>query len=179
MHQMAASGRQIFKGRIIELRVEDVTLPNGRTISLELVHHPGAAAVVAVDADGAVPLLHQFRHAAGGYLWEVPAGTLAPGESAEACARRELCEETGLVAAEWTALGSIVTTPGFCDERIHLFLARVLTDAAQALDDDEVLTVTRVPFARALEMVVEGAIEDAKSIAALTRAAACLNPGSR
>jgi len=118
-----------------------------------------------------VVLIRQWRHAAGGYIWEVPAGTLARGEAPDVCARRELTEETGLVAADWTALGSILTTPGFCDERIHLFLARGLTVTTQQLDDDEVLTVNRVPLARALEMVRSGVIEDAKSIAALHRAA--------
>jgi ADP-ribose diphosphatase len=169
-----SAARQIYKGRVVDLRLEEVTLPNGQSITLEVVHHPGAAAIVAVDAQGAVALIHQLRHAAGGYIWEVPAGTLAHGEAPEACARRELREETGLVAAEWTALGSILTTPGFCDERIHLFLARTLSDAAQELDHDEVLTVSRVPLPRALAMVRNGEIEDAKSIAALHRAAAVL-----
>jgi ADP-ribose pyrophosphatase len=171
---MSAARRELYKGRIIELHLEDVALPNGRTVTLEIVHHPGAAAIVAIDADGSVPLLHQYRHAVGGYIWEVPAGTLGAGEAPEACARRELREETGLVAAEWTALGTVVTTPGFCDERIHLFLARQLSEAPQQLDDDEVLTVTRFPLARALEMIRDGRIEDAKSIAALARAAARL-----
>src|SRR5215470_19402345 len=116
-----------------------------------MVHHPGAAAIVAVDAGGEVTLLRQLRHAAGGFIWEVPAGTLAPGEAPAACARRELREEAGLLAGQWTALGSILTTPGFCDERIHLFLARRLSEAVQSLDPDEVLTVTRVPLRRALE----------------------------
>jgi len=171
---MSATTREVYRGRIIELRVDEVTLPNGHRATLEIVHHPGAAAIVAVDATGAVPLLRQYRHAVGGYIWEVPAGTLGPGEAPEACARRELREETGLSAAQWTALGSIVTTPGFCDERIHLFLARELREAEQALDSDEVLSVQQVPLARALDMVRDGTIEDAKSIAALTRAAALL-----
>lgn len=166
--------RQIYKGRIVDLRIEDVRLPNGQAVALEVIHHPGASAIVAVDDRTEVALIRQFRHAVGGFIWEVPAGTLAPGETPEACAQRELREEAGLVAAQWTALGSIVTTPGFCDERIHLFLARVLSDAAQALDDDEVLTVSRVPLSRALTMVRSGEIEDAKSIAALYRAAAAL-----
>jgi ADP-ribose diphosphatase len=166
--------RQIYKGRIVDLRLEDVDLPNGQSVTLEVVHHPGAAAVVAVDAHDAVTLIRQFRHAAGGFIWEVPAGTLDPGEAPEACARRELREETGLTATAWTALGSVLTTPGFCDERIHLFLARDLADAAQALDHDEVLTVSRVPLRHALEMVRSGEIEDAKSIAALHRAALAL-----
>jgi len=151
-----------------------VHLPNGRTVSLEVIHHPGAAAIVAVDDRDEVALIRQFRHAVGGFIWEVPAGTLAPGEAPHACAQRELREETGLVAAQWTALGSLVTTPGFCYERIHLFLARALSDAAQALDHDEVLTVSRLPLSRALAMVHGGEIEDAKSIVALYRAAATL-----
>src|SRR5215470_17350025 len=127
MSQGTAS-RQIYKGRIVDLRLEDVTLPNRMTITLETIRHPGAAAVVALDDQGAVTLIHQFRHAAGGFIWEIPAGTLAPGEAPAACARRELREEAGLLATQWTALGSILTTPGFCDERIHLFLARRLSE---------------------------------------------------
>jgi ADP-ribose pyrophosphatase len=165
---------EIFRGRIITVRQDDVTLPNGGRAILDIVHHPGAAAVVAVDADGTVALLRQYRHAVGGYIWEVPAGTLGEAEAPADCARRELEEETGLVAQRWTPLGSIVTTPGFCDERIHLFLARELRTTAAALEDDEILTVSRVPLARALGMVARGEIEDAKSIAALHRADAAL-----
>jgi ADP-ribose pyrophosphatase len=166
---------EIFRGRIITLRQDQVTLPSGHQITLDIVHHPGAAAVVAIDADNAVVLVRQFRHAAGGFIWEVPAGTLGDGEAPDVCARRELEEETGLVAAQWAPLGSIVTTPGFCDERIHLFLARELRETKAALDDDEVLTVSRIPLARAFEMVRQGEIEDAKSIAALHLAQAVLD----
>jgi ADP-ribose pyrophosphatase len=168
------SVQQIYKGRIVDLRLEDVDLPGGRSVKLEVVHHPGAAAIVAVDDRNEVVVIRQLRHAAGGFIWEVPAGTLAPGEAPAACARRELREEAGLLAGQWTALGSILTTPGFCDERIHLFLARGLSESAQQLDDDEVLDVGRIPMRRALEMVQDGAIEDAKSIAALYRAAVAL-----
>ena len=162
----------MYDGRIVKLFLEDVTLPNGARMTLEVIHHPGAAAIVAIDADDRVALLRQYRHAAGGYIWEVPAGTLAPGEAPADCARRELREETGLDGQQWTALGSILTTPGFCDERIHLFLAHDLVECAAQLDADEVLTVSRIPFAQALAMIATGAIEDAKSIAALHRAAA-------
>src|SRR5689334_1526730 len=141
---------EIFRGRIITLRQEHVTLPTGGQVTLEIVHHPGAAAIVAVDDDGTVALIRQYRHAAGGFIWEVPAGTLGVNEPPADCARRELEEETGLVAAQWTALGSILTTPGFCDERIHLFLARGLRETKASLEDDEVLTVSRVPMAQAL-----------------------------
>jgi len=166
--------REIYRGRIITVCQEDVRLPNGGQVTLDIVHHPGAAAVVAVDADETVTLLRQLRHAAGGEIWEIPAGTLRAGEDPADCARRELTEETGLIAADWTALGSILTTPGFCDERIHLFLARALTAGAQQLDDDEVLTVERLPLRRALAMIADGAIADAKSIAGLHLAAQAL-----
>lgn len=163
-------GRVIYTGRIIELRQEDVTLPGGKRVTLDIVHHPGAAAIVAVDDQQQVILLRQYRHAANGFIWEVPAGTLGKGEEPAACAARELEEETGLVAKDWTPLGSVLTSPGFCDERIHLFLARQLSSTAQALDQDEVLTVERFPIARVLAMIDSGEIEDAKSIAALHRA---------
>src|SRR5262249_20794983 len=150
--------RQIYKGRIVDLRLEEVTLPNNVTTTLEMVRHPGAAAIVALDNAGDVTLVRQYRHAAGGFIWEIPAGTLDAGEDAPACAARELREEAGLVAAELVHLGSILTAPGFCDERIHLFLARGLTAGAQALDDDEVLSVTRVALAQALNMIRSGEI---------------------
>ena len=169
--------QSIYKGRIVDLRLEEVTLPNGVTITLEVIRHPGAAAIVAVDDRGAVTLLRQFRHAAGGFLWEIPAGTLEPGELPVTCAARELREEAGLVAEELTPLGSILTVPGFCDERIHLFLARQLTAAPQQLDHDEVLTVSQVPLARALEMVRSGEIQDAKTIAGLHHTADRLRSG--
>jgi ADP-ribose pyrophosphatase len=169
-----SAGRQIYRGRIVDLRLEEVTLPNHVTVTLEIVRHPGAAAVVALDADGCVTLVHQFRHAAGGFIWEIPAGKLDPGEQPAQCAARELREETGLVAGELIALGSILTAPGFCDERIHLFLARSLITAEQHLDHDEVLSVSRIPLPQAVEMIRRGDIEDAKSIAGLHHAAAYL-----
>ncbi|MCK6554402.1 NUDIX hydrolase [Candidatus Binatia bacterium] len=166
--------RQIYRGRVVDLRLEDVTLPNDARITLEIVRHPGAAAVVALDAAGHVTLLHQFRHAAGGFIWEIPAGKLDDGEPPLDCAARELREEAGLVAADLVLLGSIVTAPGFCDERIHLFLARDLSPAEQELEADEVLSVSAVPFAVALKMIRSGDIVDAKTIAGLHHAAAYL-----
>lgn len=167
--------KQIYKGRIITLGLEQVTLPNGLTTTLEIVRHPGAAAVVALAGDGTVALIRQFRHAAGGFIWEIPAGVLHPGEDPAACAARELAEETGLAAGDLVALGSVLPSPGFCDERIHLFLARDLREVGQNLEHDEVLTVEQVPLAQALAMVAQGRIEDAKSIAGLHRAVAYLN----
>ncbi len=163
--------RPLYKGRILELRLEEVTLPNGKTVSLEIVRHPGAAAIVPLHEDGDVTLIHQFRHAAGGFIWEIPAGVLHPGEPPASCAARELREETGMVAGEIVELGCYLPSPGFCDERIFLFLARALTDGEQQLDHDEVLSLKRVPFVHALAMIRSGELQDGKSIAALHLAA--------
>jgi ADP-ribose pyrophosphatase len=166
--------RQIYKGRIVDLRLETVTLPNQVTVTLEMVRHPGAAAIVPVHEDGSVTLVRQYRHAAAGYIWEIPAGKLDAGEEPASCAARELREEAGLTAGELVRLGMIFTAPGFCDERIHLFLARQLTATARQLDEDEVLSVSRIPLSQALDMIGSGAIQDAKTIAGLHHAAAYL-----
>jgi ADP-ribose pyrophosphatase len=166
--------KELYRGRIVHLWVDEVTLPTGARVSLEVVRHPGAAAIVAIDDRGEVTLIRQFRHAAGGFIWEIPAGVLNDGEKPEACALRELREETGLLAGELTSLGSILTTPGFCDERIYLFLARRCRATEQELDADEVLTVSQFPLRTALDMIRRGEIQDAKSIAGLHHAQAYL-----
>lgn len=166
--------RDVYEGRLLRVRLEAVELPNGVEVVLEMVRHPGAAAVVALDAGGQVALVRQFRHAAGDFLWEVPAGVLRRGEEPRACAARELEEETGLVAGELVPLGAIYPSPGFCDEKIHVFLARGLSCGRQQLEKDEVLTVCRVPLRRAVDMIASGEIQDAKTIAALHLAAAFL-----
>src|SRR5512147_1892489 len=163
--------RDIYRGRIVHLTVEDVTLPNGHTVSLEIVRHPGAAAIAALDEHGNVTLLRQYRHAVGGYLWEVPAGKLDPGESPATCAARELAEEVGLVAGRLDPVGSIVTTPGFTDEVIHLFVATDLETVPMHREVDEVIdAVKTVPLADALRMIRNDEIRDAKTIAALLQA---------
>ena len=167
--------RQIYKGRIVDLRLERVTLPNGTTVDLELMHHAGASAVAAVDDREQVTLIRQYRHAAGGYVWELPAGVLDPDEAPEACARRELREETGLTAERLEHLGTIFTTPGFCDERIHLFLARGLRGGGASHEADEVIAEIRaVALREALAMIRRGEIVDGKTIAGLYLAAAAL-----
>ncbi len=168
--------RQIYKGRIVDLRLERVTLPNGAAVELELMHHAGASAVAAVDEAGRVTLIRQYRHAAGGYLWELPAGVRQDAdEPPAACAARELQEEAGLQAREIVPLGTIFTTPGFCDERIHLFLARGLRESPHAREVDEVIAeVARVPLAEALAMIRQGEVVDGKTIAGLYLAAAML-----
>lgn len=169
------SSRPVHAGRVVALRVEEIELPTGRRSTLELVHHPGATAIVPVDAAGQVLLVRQYRHATGGeWLLEVPAGKLDPGETPEACAARECEEETGFRPAELVPLGWIWTTPGFTDERIWLFLARGLVAGRQDLQDDEALSLERLPLAEALRRALGGGIDDAKSIAALLRAASYL-----
>jgi len=163
----AVSVREIYRGRVVHLVVESFTMPDGRPVTLELVRHPGAAAVVPLTADGEVLLIRQYRHAAGGFIYEVPAGKLDGGESPDRCAARELVEEAGVRAGSLEPLGSILTTPGFTDEVIHLFLARDLQPAEQRLDADELLSVEKIPFARALDLCVRGELRDAKSICAL------------
>jgi ADP-ribose pyrophosphatase len=161
-----------FTGRLIDLELHDVRLPNGAECRLEIVRHPGAAAIVPLFDDGRVILVHQFRYAAAAsYLYEIPAGTLGAGEAPEACARRELEEETGYRAREMLPLISIWPTPGFCNERIHLFLARGLEEGRASLGHDEVLRAATFSFDEALAMIGRGEIEDAKTIAGLAAAA--------
>jgi len=169
------TSESIYEGKVVRLRVEEVEFAPGRSSKLELIAHPGAAAVVPVDEDGEVLLVRQYRHATGGeWLLEVPAGKLDPGETPESCARRECEEETGARPGELVPLGCIWTTPGFTDERIWLFLARDLATGSQELQADEELSVERLPLAEAVERALAGGIDDGKSIAALLRAAAYL-----
>jgi len=167
--------REIYRGRIVDLRLERVTLPNGAVADLELMHHPGAACVAAVDENRRVMLIRQYRHAAGEYLWELPAGILAPNEEPQACARRELTEETGLQASTVEPLGAILPTPGYSDERIHMFLATDLQAGDTAHEADEVITEMRwVELGEALDMIARGEVIDAKSVAGLHLTAARL-----
>jgi ADP-ribose diphosphatase len=164
---MTQPRRPVLKLGVVDLGIESAALPNGVTVDLAVIRHPGASAIVAIDADGAIPLLTQYRHAFGGWLKEIPAGCLNAGESPRVCAERELREEAGVTAGRWDQLGTIVTIPSFCDERITLFLARDLTPADRELDHDEVINVDRVPLDEALRMVSRNEIMDAKTIAAL------------
>lgn len=160
---MASSRRPVLKLGVVDLGVETVSLPNGVTVDLAIIRHPGASAILAMHEDGSIAMLRQYRHAVGGYLWEVPAGCRNGAETALECAGRELREETGLVARQWDRLGSIVTVPSFCDERIELFLARGLKHAECSPDADEVIRLERVTMESALEMVRGGQIVDAKT----------------
>jgi ADP-ribose pyrophosphatase len=164
------TSRLAYQGRSIRVFVEDVELPNGRRVALDLVKHPGAAAVVPFATERDVLLIRQFRHAAGGTIWEVPAGKL-DGDAPEVCARKELEEEAGRRAGRLERLGSIWTTPGFTDEVIHLFAAFDLEEIPTRHETDEVIEVVQVPLARALAMIWDGELRDAKSALALLHAA--------
>jgi len=162
-----ANRRTIFQGRIVNLGVETATLPNGKQVELEVIRHPGAAAVVPVHEDGSVTLVHQYRHAGGGMHHEVPAGVLEPNETPLQCAQRELSEEVQLQAEQLTPLGRIYTTPGFTDEQIHLFLAQDLRPSDGKPEADEFIKVVRIPLSDALEWIRDGDISDGKTICAL------------
>lgn len=169
--------RLVHQGRIVHLSVDTVRFPDGSTGELELIRHSGASAVVPIlgpvdHPDPSVVLLRQFRYAAGGDLYEVPAGRPdGPGEPWLDVARRELQEETGYVAGSLRRLTTIYTTPGFTDERIHLFLATDLTRGSVDLDDDEFVEVVTMPFADTMAAIEDGRIIDAKSVCALLYAA--------
>lgn len=161
-----------YSGRVINLDRDTVRFPDGSQGELEMIRHPGAAAVVPFlddpkSADPRILLIHQFRHAADDWLWEIPAGTLSHGEAPETCAHRELAEEAGVEAGKLTRLAGIFTTPGFTDERIHLFLASELTPVALAQEDDEFITVHEKPWSAVGRMLRSGKIRDAKSMCAL------------
>ncbi len=162
--------RLVHQGRSISVYVEEAELPNGRTVELDILRHPGAAAVVPFLSQTDVLLIRQYRHAAGQAILEVPAGKL-DGEDPAVCAARELEEEAGQRAGRLEKLAVIWTTPGFTDEKIHLFAAFDLCPVPQRLESDEVIELVRMPFARALELVWSGEIADAKSALALLHAA--------
>jgi len=169
---MQLDSRRIYTGRVVRLDVDTVRFPDGSTGQLELIRHPGAAAIVPCVSDppGADPtilLIRQYRYATGGQLWEIPAGTLDPGEDPEASARRELLEETGVTAARLERLTSIWTTPGFTTEVIHLYLATGLTTGEPSRERDEFIDVEPQPLSRVLELIRGGEIRDAKTVAAI------------
>ncbi|HEV7214104.1 MAG TPA: NUDIX hydrolase [Chloroflexota bacterium] len=158
---------QLYAGRIVTLRLDTLALPNDKTVEREVVEHRGAVAMVAVDEQERVLLVRQYRPAVGIDLLELPAGTLEPGEAPDDCARRELAEELELAAARWTSLAQCYSSPGFCTELIHLYLAEELTPARGQLDEDEAITVERLPLTEIPAQIAAGAIRDAKTIAGL------------
>ncbi len=169
------TSKELYRGKIFRLLKENFTLPNHVSVDIETLRHPGAAAIVAISDARTVLLIRQYRHAVKQLIWEIPAGTLYPGEKPFICAQRELAEETGFFAAQFKRLGEIVPVPGYSDERITLFLAGKLSAAKKSLDKDEYLTVHQVPFDEAVNMIYKGEIQDAKTITGLLLAHKKLN----
>ena len=170
------ASRRIHKGRMVALDIDTVRFPDGSTGEMEIFRHPGACAVVPFLSDvrgddPQVMLIKQYRYAAGGWLYEIPAGKLDAGEDPEVCARRELEEETGCTAARVERLTTFFPTPGFCDEQIHIYRAEGLTMGAHRREADEFLTVETMTLSGALAMIEAGEIRDGKSIVGLLYAA--------
>ena len=157
----------MYTGRAFSFVTEDVTLPNGSRSEMAFVRHPGSTAIVPLVDDNTVIMERQYRHPVRDYLFEIPAGTMDPGETALACARRELAEETGYIAEEFIELGKIHILPAYSDELIHLYLARGLSPTSQNLDQDEIINVIEYPLDQALQMIATGRINDALTILAL------------
>lgn len=161
------STKRVYTGKVLKLDLDTVALPNGRTTELEILRHPGASAVVPLKEDGRVVLIRQLRHAAGGFIYEIPAGKLDPQEDPRVCAARELEEEVGYCAGHLELLTSIWTAPGFTDEVIHIYLGTHLEVGKQNLDQDEVLEIVEWPLEVAMAKILDGTIRDAKTIIGL------------
>ena len=172
LFEKTLDSRTLWEGYIFSARVDTVELENGRSAQREVVHleHAGVA-VLAIDREDNVTFVRQFRYPYGEALLELPAGKAEPGEAPEECARRELREETGLVAVSLRSLGMAYPSPGFCDERLYIYRAEGLSQAESSPDEDEFLKVLRLPFSQALEMALRGEIKDAKTLVALYRCA--------
>jgi ADP-ribose pyrophosphatase len=166
---------KVFHGRVFDVTVD--TVQEGEVIyKRDVVHHPGSAVILPVFADDTVGLVCQYRHPAVRYLLEAPAGTLDKGESPEQGAARELEEELGLVAGNLEQLTEFFVSPGFCEEKMWLYLATELSETKQRLEKDEIIEVVRIPFSEALEMITDGEIQDAKTIIGLMLAAPRVGP---
>jgi ADP-ribose pyrophosphatase len=164
------NSRRVFDGSVFDVTVD--TIQEGELIyQRDVVRHPGSAVIVPVFEDGTVALVKQYRHPTVRYLLEIPAGTLDEGEKPEVGAARELEEELGVVAGKMEKLSEFFVSPGFCEEKMWVYLATELTETSQRLDDDELIEIVRLPFTEALEMISDGEIEDAKTIIGLMLAA--------
>jgi len=167
--------KEFFRGRVFSVTV-DMVREGETTYQREIVHHPGSAVIVPVFDDGSIALVRQYRHPAVRYLLEVPAGTLTREEVPEEGAARELEEELGFVAGRLEKLTEFFVSPGFCEEKMWVYLATELTQTSQQLEEDEIIEVVRVPFSQALSMITTGEIEDAKTIIGVMLAAPRVGP---
>jgi len=166
MQERKLSSEMKFDGKLIKVTY-DVAEVNGKEAWREVVHHPGASAVVAIDEENRIIMEKQFRYALNDYLLEIPAGKLDAGEDPLVCAKRELEEETGIIASEWISLGTIATSPGFCNEVIHLYVAKGLSKGKIHWDEDEYVEVERYTFDELLQRIKDETIKDSKTLSAL------------
>ena len=166
MQERKLSSEMKFDGKLIKVTY-DIADVNGKEAWREVVHHPGASAVVAIDEDNRIIMEKQFRYALNDYLLEIPAGKLDAGEDPLVCAKRELEEETGIIASEWISLGTIATSPGFCNEVIHLYVAKGLSKGEIHWDEDEYVEVERYTFDELLQHIKGETIKDSKTLSAL------------
>ncbi len=164
LFEKTINSQDIFQGRIINLRLDRVVLPDGSESTREVVEHPGAVAIVAIDENQNIWMVKQYRKAVEEILMEIPAGTLEKGEDPLECAKRELAEETGLKAQNWKSILSYYSAPGFVTEKLHLFLATEFTEGNKHPDQDEFLYTVKLPLAEAYEAIFSGDIKDGKSI---------------
>lgn len=157
----------IYDGRVVHLYVDNVQLPNAKTARREVVRHPGAVAIIPIDADGKIIMVEQFRYPIGRALLEIPAGTLNPGEDPDLCAIRELQEEIGYKPGSLDKIGGIYLAPGYSSEFIHLYLAKNLVQSQLTMDEDEFIEISRLTFDDVLKKMASGEIADAKTISAI------------
>jgi len=176
--EQTISREDVFRGKLVQVHVDQVLLPNGNTAVREVVDHVDGVAVLPLDADNNVLTVRQYRYVFGKPLLEIPAGKLDPGEKPADGALRELKEETGAVPEEFLSLGCILPAPGCYAEALHLFLARGLRMEAQCLDPDEFLNVERIPFKEMLRRCLSGEIEDGKTVTAVLKAELLFNLSS-
>ena len=167
--EKTVSTEEIFDGRVVKLRVDKVELPDGKLQTREVISHPGGVGVIAMDDENNVLMVKQFRPGAKGVLLEIPAGKLEYGENPEECGRRELSEETGFIANEFSHLAKFYVTPAYCEEIINIYFARNLVPSKQHLDEGEFLDVLKIPFDELYEKVINNEIKDGKTIIAVLK----------
>ena len=168
------TSKTLYQGKIIDLALESIKLPNGQHVELEVIHHPGGAAIAAIDNNQQLCLIRHYRHVARDWLWELPAGKIDAGETPQQTAQRELKEEAGIIAQQWHSLGAVYSSPGVFDEQIHLYLAKDLTQGETRHEIDEAIEVHWLPITEVLAMAQDNRIRDAKTLIGLYRAAALL-----